>query len=720
MNRLQQTGVLVVTLALAVTVPAASARGEDQRFQRVSTLPVYLNSSPDEHTAAEIAAATPDGRTVVYTDSPAERIGFAGVDDHGGLVPQGVLPMPGEPTSVDIRDGLALVAVNTSESFTAPSGVLQVVDLASRQVVATHELGGQPDSIDISPDGRYAAIAVENERDEDVNDGALPQPPAGFLAIADLTGAPADWSVRRTELTGLAAVAPEDPEPEYVSINSRNEVAVTLQENNHLVVADLATGAVRRHFSAGVATVDGVDTVEDGRIDPRGVVTAPREPDAVGWLDDRTLATADEGDYQGGSRTWTAFDARSGEVVFSSGADLENLAIRQGQYPEGRAENKGVEPEGLAVATYGEHRYAFVGLERANLVAVYNVDNPRKPRLVQGLPTGVGPEGLLPIPARGALVVSAEEDSADDKVRSSLSRYQLTSEPLASSLQRNEGAPSITSRGIGFGALSGLSADGRHLAAVTDDAYTPSRILTVDVNRAPATVLREKVVTKDGQPVSYDLEGIAATRGGYWLAVEGDPGKGTENLLVRTDDRGRVQQEVPLPGTIAAGATSNGFEGVAVLGEHVWAAVQRGWKDNQPGQTTLARYTPATGEWAFAAYPLDAAPAGGWVGLSELTALDSHTLLVLERDNRRGAQAQVKKVYKVDTSSLVPVPAGSLKPLVGKQEHRDLLPALRAGGGVVADKPEGLAVAGGELFAAVDNDGLEDAPGESVLLRLGR
>jgi hypothetical protein len=57
---------------------------------------------------------------------------------------------------------------------------------------------------------------------------------------------------------------------------------------------------------------------------------------------------------------------------------------------------------------------------------------------------------------------------------------------------------------------------------------------------------------------------------------------------------------------------------------------------------------------------------------------------------------------------------------VGKRLVVDLIAALLAGGGVVADKPEGLAVSGrGRLFAAVDNDGLEDAPGESVLLRLG-
>jgi hypothetical protein len=38
------------------------------------------------------------------------------------------------------------------------------------------------------------------------------------------------------DLTGLADVAPEDPEPEFVSINGEGEIVVTLQENNHIVV----------------------------------------------------------------------------------------------------------------------------------------------------------------------------------------------------------------------------------------------------------------------------------------------------------------------------------------------------------------------------------------------------------------------------------------------------------------------------------------------------
>jgi hypothetical protein len=105
--------------------------------------------------------------------------------------------------------------------------------------------------------------------------------------------------VRRVELTGLAAVAPQDPEPEYVSVNRRNQAVITLQENN--------------------------------------------------------------------------FDSRTGAVVFSSGAELERLAVRYGQYPEFRAEDKGVEPE-----------------------------------------------GLLPLPQRDGLAVASEEDAAADQVRASV------------------------------------------------------------------------------------------------------------------------------------------------------------------------------------------------------------------------------------------------------------------------------------------------------------
>jgi hypothetical protein len=153
----------------------------------------------------------------------------------------------GEPL-VDVAGRYALVAVNTRESFTDPSGHLAVfdlhqcrTDLTSCSPLAKLDMGGQPDSVAVSPDRRYAAVAIENERDEDVNDGALPQLPAGFLNIVDLVGPPSAWSVHPVALTGLASIAPEDPEPEYVKINRFNVAAVTLQENNHVVLVYLPT-----------------------------------------------------------------------------------------------------------------------------------------------------------------------------------------------------------------------------------------------------------------------------------------------------------------------------------------------------------------------------------------------------------------------------------------------------------------------------------------------
>ena len=38
----------------------------------------------------------------------------------------------------------------------------------------------------ISPDEKYAAIVIEKERDEDVNDGLIPQLPGGTLQILEL------------------------------------------------------------------------------------------------------------------------------------------------------------------------------------------------------------------------------------------------------------------------------------------------------------------------------------------------------------------------------------------------------------------------------------------------------------------------------------------------------------------------------------------------------
>ena len=163
--------------------------------------------------------------------------------------PAGIVKIDGEPTSVAVAGGKVLAGVNTSESKAKPSGNLTVIDLAGRTIEKTCDLGGQPDFVAVSKDGAFAAIAIENERDEEINDGEIPQLPAGNLKIVPLSaGVPDCDGIKTVDLTGIAAVAPEDPEPEFVAFNDRNEIAVTLQENNHVAIVDAASGKIVAQF----------------------------------------------------------------------------------------------------------------------------------------------------------------------------------------------------------------------------------------------------------------------------------------------------------------------------------------------------------------------------------------------------------------------------------------------------------------------------------------
>ncbi|MFE0630732.1 esterase-like activity of phytase family protein [Streptomyces sp. NPDC058864] len=721
-------------------------------FQRTATYPVFQNrpagEDPATATVAEISAVSEDGRTLVYTDALARRIGFLDITRPGSPRGLGTLSLAelgdteDEPTSVAVVGQYVLVVVNTSSGYSTPSGRLDVISLRDRERVTSIDLGGQPDSITITKDKRYAAIAIENERDEEATppggeEGDLPQAPAGFVQIVDLKGAsPQHWRTRAVPLTrpdggalpvltAAGIVEPTDPEPEYVAVNGRDQLVVTLQENNGLVLVDLPTGRITKAFSAGTATVRGIDTVKDGVIDQTGSITdVRREPDAVNWIDDRYFATANEGDWKGGTRGWTVFDSRTGKVVWDAGNSFERLAVRYGLHNEDRAGKKGTEPEGVVVATFHGVRYAFVGSERSNFVAVYDVSRPTAPVFRQMLATTNGPEGLLPIPSRDMLAVSSEEDDASVNVRASVSLFQLGKG--TPSFPGIVSAPDSTGAPIGWGALGALSAvPGRphELYTVTDAAYSVTRIMTIDTSRKPAVITRALTVKDaDGKPVGYDAEGIhARPQGGFWLAVEGATGDG--NKLVRLDRDGVTRQVVPLPADVAAGLAKQGFEGVTATTDRdgrevVWATLQREVKGDPAGVVRIGRYDVQSGTWSWFGYRIGTTDTpGDWIGLSEITAVGDK-LALIERDKLNGPSAKIKRVYTVDMPKSA-APSGPLQVLPKKPAH-DVLPDLRATNGWTQEKLEGLTVGGdGHVYAVTDNDGLADATGETVFLDLG-
>jgi hypothetical protein len=111
---------LRLTLLAGTAVLLGAAPAAADAFQRVATMPVFLNLpagvDPTSETVAEIVAATPDGMTLVYTDSPGERIGYVDITDPSAPAPAGTLGVGGEPTSVTVVGNTVLAAVNTSES----------------------------------------------------------------------------------------------------------------------------------------------------------------------------------------------------------------------------------------------------------------------------------------------------------------------------------------------------------------------------------------------------------------------------------------------------------------------------------------------------------------------------------------------------------------------------------------------------------------------------
>jgi hypothetical protein len=158
----------------------------------------------------------------------------------------------------------------------------------------------------------------------------------------------------------------------------------------------------------------------------------------------RTLGDADgDGDfdqlYTLGGRSFSIWTT-DGAQVYDSGSEFERVvaarfpaffnASNDDRTVDSRSDNKGPEPEGIAIGSVGERTYAFVGLERMGGVMVYDVTDPHSPLFVdyvnnrdlavdpaQAPAAGdLGPEGLIFIdakdsPTRSPLLVVANEVS---------------------------------------------------------------------------------------------------------------------------------------------------------------------------------------------------------------------------------------------------------------------------------------------------------------------
>ncbi len=120
--------------------------------------------------------------------------------------------------------------------------------------------------------------------------------------------------------------------------------------------------------------------------------------------------------YSFGARSFSVWNGNTGAQVFDSKNELDKKALALGVYDDTRSDDKSVEPEGVCIGKVGNKMVAFIGMERVDAVAMYDVSNPIAPVFLQLVKCGDAPEGVLFIPAkdsptkRSLLVVSSEND----------------------------------------------------------------------------------------------------------------------------------------------------------------------------------------------------------------------------------------------------------------------------------------------------------------------
>lgn len=88
--------------------------------------------------------------------------------------------------------------------------------------------------------------------------------------------------------------------------------------------------------------------------------------------------------YAFGGRSFSIFNADDMSLVYDSGDDFSKIIANidsqifnndEGIF-DGRSDDKGAEPEGLAIGTIDSRTYAFIGLERTGGIFVYDITNP--------------------------------------------------------------------------------------------------------------------------------------------------------------------------------------------------------------------------------------------------------------------------------------------------------------------------------------------------------
>jgi DNA-binding beta-propeller fold protein YncE len=395
-----KNGVVVVAVEKAVKQdPGAVARFDAATLAPtgpaagypVGALPDMLTFTPDGGTVLVANEGEPDATVTINPEGSVSIIdlatgtvrtaGFAAYDaQYAALEASGVrMNFPGATVSQDLEPEYITVGPDGRKAYVSlqEANTIATVDIASATVTALTPLGTKDHG------------AAGNQLDPSDRDGAASAP---LLNIGS-------WPVHGLYMPDAVA-------------------SFTEGGTTYVVTANEGDG---RDYGAAF--------LDESRVGAAGYVLDPTAfPNAAALKGNaqlgRLTATRTDGDTDGdgdidritiyGGRSFSIVDPATG-VVWDSGDQIERKvaelfpAIHNSDGAaasfDTRSDNKGPEPEAVAVGTVEGRRYAFVGLERAGGVMAFDITVPSAPTFadyanpaVDGSVIGaadVSPEGLV-------------------------------------------------------------------------------------------------------------------------------------------------------------------------------------------------------------------------------------------------------------------------------------------------------------------------------------
>lgn len=301
----------------------------------------------------------------------------------------------------------------------------------------------EPEYIAVAPDSKTAFVALQENN---------------ALAIVDIK----DAKVEAVVGLGLKdhRLSPLDPSNRDDAINIQTwpifgmyqpDAIAAYKALGHTFIVSVNEGDSRDYDGFSEE-----DRVKDLTLDPFGFPNAAslQEDENLGRIKiTNTIGDVDnDGDfdklYAYGARSFSIWST-DGKLIYDSGSDFEDITAEMipdnfnstndenGSF-DNRSDDKGPEPEALAIGKIRGRNYAFIGLERVGGIMVYDITDPFDVEFVQylnnrdfdgdaeaGTAGDLGPEGIVFIP-RSASPIHKPMLAVTNEVSGTTTLYKIS------------------------------------------------------------------------------------------------------------------------------------------------------------------------------------------------------------------------------------------------------------------------------------------------------